>query len=252
MVSVNCVRFRYRGRHILSFRTALDLVRHGYLRRLPIMVSSAISLVAFVATYWLMGPRHAVRVIRGLGPHAIPFALRFGGASIGARTVFEGPLLINTDSNLGFRNLRIGSDCSFGEEVLLDLKGPVDIGDRCTFSMSCHVISHQDLGKSHLIAAYPARRLGVRIDSDCYFGACAVILSGVHIGASAIVAAGAVVTSNVEAGTVVAGVPARPKRQVRSSLRGNPSKELGRTETNEDLFSGGIRDGSRRLPDETN
>jgi acetyltransferase-like isoleucine patch superfamily enzyme len=37
----------------------------------------------------------------------------------------------------------------------------------------------------------------------------AVILPGVHIGTGAIVAAGAVVTKDVEAFSIVAGVPAR-------------------------------------------
>lgn len=49
----------------------------------------------------------------------------------------------------------------------------------------------------------------VRIDDDVQIGIGARILKGVHIGSGAIIQAGAVVTSNVPPGVVVAGNPAR-------------------------------------------
>lgn len=49
----------------------------------------------------------------------------------------------------------------------------------------------------------------VDIGQDVWIGYGAVVLSGVSIGDGAVVAAGAVVTENVEAFSIVAGVPAR-------------------------------------------
>jgi acetyltransferase-like isoleucine patch superfamily enzyme len=49
----------------------------------------------------------------------------------------------------------------------------------------------------------------VEIGNNVWIGAGARILPGVHIGDNAVVGAGAVVTKNVEANTVVAGVPAK-------------------------------------------
>jgi len=49
------------------------------------------------------------------------------------------------------------------------------------------------------------------IGEDAFIGANAVIGAGVKIGARAVVGAGAVVTRDVEAKTIVMGVPARRK-----------------------------------------
>lgn len=50
---------------------------------------------------------------------------------------------------------------------------------------------------------------GIIGDDNCWIGAGAIILDGVHIGPGAIVAAGSVVTKDVAAFAIVAGSPAR-------------------------------------------
>ena len=50
----------------------------------------------------------------------------------------------------------------------------------------------------------------VTIKDYCFIGPRAIILPGVTVGKGAIVAAGAVVTRDVPAKTIVAGVPAKP------------------------------------------
>lgn len=54
------------------------------------------------------------------------------------------------------------------------------------------------------------------IGNDVWIGAGAIVLPGVTIGDGAIIAAGAVVTKNVEADTIVGGVPAKFLRRVMS------------------------------------
>lgn len=58
------------------------------------------------------------------------------------------------------------------------------------------------------------KKKAIIIDDDVWIAAKATILKGVHIGRGAVVAAGSVVTKDVEPYTLVAGIPARPVRHL--------------------------------------
>jgi acetyltransferase-like isoleucine patch superfamily enzyme len=71
------------------------------------------------------------------------------------------------------------------------------------------------------IARQPLRSRGaIVIEDDAWLGVGVTVLDGVRIGRGAVIAAGAVVTADVPAGAIAAGVPARVIR-----LRGAPSAE---------------------------
>lgn len=79
----------------------------------------------------------------------------------------------------------------------------------CTILSSNHTIP--PVGA--LIRDMPDELRSTKIGRDVWIGASAVILGGVTIGDGPVVAAGAVVAKDVEAGAVVAGVPAREVRR---------------------------------------
>jgi acetyltransferase-like isoleucine patch superfamily enzyme len=145
--------------------------------------------------------------------------LQNGGAQVGGSTrVGEGLTLHNTNDS--FVNLRIGSHCHLGRQLLLDLASPIQIGDRVTISMRCNVLTHADAGDSR--CGLKATHQPVYIDDDAYLGAAVTVLPGVRIGTGAIVAAGAVVTRDVAPHSTVAGVPAKPLARTQAGRPADP------------------------------
>ncbi len=117
------------------------------------------------------------------------------------------PLTIDCGLNLHFgEDVFINAGCCFQDQ------GGIWIGDRClighqvVFATLNHGEAPEDRGQ---LTAKP-----IVLESDVWVGSHATIMSGVHIGKGAIVAAGAVVTKDVPAYHIVAGVPARVLRKI--------------------------------------
>lgn len=97
--------------------------------------------------------------------------------------------------------INIGAE--IGEKTMIDM-GAI-LGGRATVGANCHI------GAGTVLAGViePPSALPVIIEDDVVIGANAVVLEGVRVGKGAVVAAGAIVISDVEPYTVVGGVPAR-------------------------------------------
>lgn len=104
--------------------------------------------------------------------------------------------------------LEIGKNVFIGSGTFIDPSHCflISIGDNVTFSSKVHVLAHDASTKVHLGYTKIGR---VRIGSNVFVGACALILPGVTIGDNSIIGAGSVVTKNVPANEVWAGNPAR-------------------------------------------
>jgi maltose O-acetyltransferase len=105
------------------------------------------------------------------------------------------------------RLLRIGDRSRINREVCLDARGGLTIGSDVSVSPGVMILTAEHPPADH---AFLIERKPVVIEDHVFIGARAVVLPGVTIGRGAVVAAGAVVTRDVEPLTIVGGVPARP------------------------------------------
>ncbi|MBQ6361907.1 MAG: sugar O-acetyltransferase [Lachnospiraceae bacterium] len=105
------------------------------------------------------------------------------------------------------RNITVGHRVFLNSGVCMQDQGGITIGDGTLIGH--HVVlatlnHNPDPARRHELYGSP-----ITIGKNVWIGSNATILSGVTIGDGAIVAAGAVVTKDVEARTVVGGVPAK-------------------------------------------
>jgi len=106
--------------------------------------------------------------------------------------------------------LRIGRS-ALNENLFFNAYGGITIGNNCligrgtSFFAGGHTFDRSDV----LIVEQPLSPGPIVVGDDVYFGLNSVVLGNVTIGRGAVVGAGAVVTSDVPSGAIVAGVPAR-------------------------------------------
>jgi maltose O-acetyltransferase len=102
-------------------------------------------------------------------------------------------------------NLRIGDEAAVGRCTLL-LLAPVSVGPRAIINDDVRILtgSHDPVDPGFALRTAP-----VSIGEYAWICTGALILPGITIGEGAVVAAGAVVTRDVAARTVVAGNPAK-------------------------------------------
>ena len=105
-------------------------------------------------------------------------------------------------------NSFVGHEClliaAHGSRILIG--NNVDLGPRCTVVTGTHAIG----GPEH--RAGPGETRDIWIEDGVWVGASATILAGVRVGRGSILAAGAVVTKDVEPDVLCGGNPARVMR----------------------------------------
>lgn len=129
------------------------------------------------------------------------------GSEIDKSTVVFTPFHTNFGRHIRLgKNIFINHACTF-----LDLGG-ITIDDHVQVGPKVNLIT-----ENHPIDPNNRKTLdlkSIHIKRNVWIGAAATILPGVTIGENSIVAAGAVVRNNVEANTIVAGVPAKLVRTI--------------------------------------
>ena len=101
--------------------------------------------------------------------------------------------------------LTIGDRTRFDGDTRIICTQEITIGEDCTVAWGVDVMDND----FHTINDQPSRA-PIRVGNHVWIGTKATILKGVTVGDGAIVAAGATVTQDIPARTLVAGCPARP------------------------------------------
>ena len=107
--------------------------------------------------------------------------------------------------------LKIGNNVSINTNVQLGASGGrIVIGDNVLIGPNV-VLRAADHGiaRSSIIRSQPHKGGEIIVEDDVWIGSNAVILRNVKLGLGCVVAAGSVVTGNVEPYVVVGGIPAR-------------------------------------------
>ena len=115
------------------------------------------------------------------------------------------------------KNITIGKDvfinsgCHFQDQGGIEIGDGALIGHNVVLATINHDLNPKENRKNHYAA--------IKIGAHVWIGSNATILPGVTIGDYAVVAAGAVVTRDVSAMTVVGGVPARVLKTIQEEER---------------------------------
>lgn len=123
--------------------------------------------------------------------------------SCGARLSIQAPITIE-----GAEHVDIGSDVSFAAYVHLWGSGGIQIGNRVMIGAHSSISSlTHDYHQLEMFKTLLKKR--VVIEDDVWIGSNCVILPGITLGKGSVIGAGSVVTKDVEAFSIVVGVPAR-------------------------------------------
>lgn len=117
--------------------------------------------------------------------------------------------------------IQIGTDVYMGFDIELETNFPelVRIGNHVTISHRCIITAHMGSPSDTPVKnSYPLSAKPVIIEDGAWICIGAIVLPGVTVGKNAVVAAGAVVSRDVPANTMVAGIPARHVKDLDPAL----------------------------------
>lgn len=126
-----------------------------------------------------------------------------------------------------WHDVEVGADCTLNP--FTEVRGLVRVGDGVRIGAHTSVLGfNHGMSTDRPVFEQPLTMQGISIGDDVWIGSHVVVLDGVSVGSHSIIAAGAVVTKDVPAWSIVAGNPARVIRDRRTGSAGSRSGDLAR------------------------
>lgn len=110
--------------------------------------------------------------------------------------------------------IEFGERAWVNDHCYFDNRDRISIGARCSLAMEVMLCTstHEIGDRSQRTGAY--RTAPIEIQDGCWLGARTLVLPGVTIGSGCVVAAGSVVSADLEPNALYAGAPARRLRDL--------------------------------------
>lgn len=181
--------------------------------------------------YYKMGIRYFFSIIKNL----FFFGLKYKKLFIGKNVLLRGKIKLSDDVII-FDNSKIFGNCNISKKVRISenveirttyteisigegttinrnsmILGKVTIGNYCLIAPNVVIVgsNHNFDDKAVYIRKQGISSKGIIIEDDVWVGANVTITDGVKIGKGSIIAAGSVITKDVETYSIVGGVPAK-------------------------------------------
>jgi len=188
------------------------MVARGFVRKLFLGKSGKI---LFIGRHVKMKCCKNIRIGNGstISPYCYINAMSRGGVwlgnsfSLGRSSTIECTGII---SELG-EGLIVGDRTGISQGAFISVRANVKIGNDVIIGPNFTLISenHNTSDRNMVISEQGTTRKGIIINDNVWIGANVTILDGVTICTGAIIAAGAVVNKNVDAYSIVGGIPAK-------------------------------------------
>lgn len=146
-------------------------------------------------------------VVIGIGTPASRLKV---AADVKARfPALEWPVLVHPSARIDLDSAKLGPGAIVTAGVIATVN--LVLGAHAFVNLSCTIGHEATIGEGCVLNPSVNISGGVKLGAGVLVGTGAQVLQYLEVGAGATIGAGAVVTKNVEAGTTVVGMPARPR-----------------------------------------